>query len=96
MFWKIIFYIWIFCTVFNLGECLCVTAKLNRKYGKNTISKSGCYERLWTFIKLVIICALPISNFVLFLSLIFDSAKFQDACEQNAKEKINGERKENT
>lgn len=94
MFWKIIFYIWLFCTVFNIGNCFCIDAKLIRKYGKDALQKGSLFERFWSLIRLIVACALPIFNFTLFMYLFFNFEEFYNKCKQRTEKEI-AERKEN-
>lgn len=88
MFWKIIFYIWLFCTVFNLGECFYADVKLKRNYGEDAISKGSLFEKFWDFIKLIVICAFPIFNFMLFIILMFKPEELYNGCKRSVEKKI--------
>lgn len=72
MFWKIIFYIWIFCTVFDFGEWLFMIAQLSRTVNVPKI-KITSFEVVWWFIKILVFCALPIFNFIMFIVFMFGS-----------------------
>lgn len=94
MFWKIIFYIWIFCTLFNIGEIIDGLVRVKREIDISIHTKQSLYEKAWGYFKIMIICALPIFNFFTCMAYLFHPTEFSDNLkikveEQIAKEKEN-------
>lgn len=96
MFWKIIFYIWIFCTVFNLGEIAYGYIRVKREVDLSVLSdEQSLYESIWGWLKIVIYCAMPIINFIICMEYLFNPNEFYDNLKMKTEKKIE-ETKEKT
>lgn len=85
---KIVFYIWAFITIYNLGEICYVNIRLKRQFDNNNLSETHVFEKLWNAIRTIVLCALPLIHVISFFYYVFNMEKFYNKCKASVEEKI--------